>query len=317
MFACLCTQAQSLTGTWLAAYRRDLPSDKRVFYYKIYLQQHQDSVYGICQALDAMTDIRGLNPETADVQSTYHLFNHHLSAADTTQFVLTSGEQISNGAVVTQNSPPMFLTWVCTVLPSGKNHFEFTPRIVHSLQLLSDGQIGNIVLKKLSTDIPPHVNLLPLTASKLSLKLPSLFRKKKPVNNKPQLTLETTTPIEERKDVVHRIIETEAAEATIDLYDNGMVDDDTVSLYFNGRLLIDRQKVSEVPLRLTVRLDKEVENRFILFAHNEGKIPPNTALLVIRTGQARHELTLKSTLTENAVVLLLAKPLQTEDAKEN
>ncbi len=86
---------------------------------------------------------------------------------------------------------------------------------------------------------------------------------------------------------------------TLILYDNGEVDGDTVSVFFNDHLILDRHKISERGKRIILPLSIGL-NTIEMFAHNLGSIPPNTALLVINAGTERHELRASADLKTNA-----------------
>ena len=96
---------------------------------------------------------------------------------------------------------------------------------------------------------------------------------------------------------------------TLNVYDNAIVDGDTVSIFFNGKLLVSHQRLSEKPIVVTIELDENSpRNEIILFAENLGSIPPNTALIVITAGDKRYELFSKASLDENAVLVFEYKP---------
>jgi hypothetical protein len=61
---------------------------------------------------------------------------------------------------------------------------------------------------------------------------------------------------------------------------------------------------------MELELDDKDENEIKLFAENLGEIPPNTALMIISSGERRIELNLSASLTNNAVVVFrkLKKP---------
>ena len=93
------------------------------------------------------------------------------------------------------------------------------------------------------------------------------------------------------------------------LYDNGTVDNDTVSVFYNGRLLLSHQRLSEKAIELTVQLDENAsQHEITMFAENLGGIPPNTALIVVTAGSKRYELHSKASLEENAVLVFDYKP---------
>jgi hypothetical protein len=92
---------------------------------------------------------------------------------------------------------------------------------------------------------------------------------------------------------------------TLNIYDNGIVDGDSVSVFFNGKLLMIHQLVSEKPIILNLELDeKRVKNEIILFAENLGSISPNTALIVVNAGDKRYELFSSADLGKNAVLII-------------
>ena len=98
-------------------------------------------------------------------------------------------------------------------------------------------------------------------------------------------------------------------EIKLKVYDNGTVDNDTVSIFYNGRLLLSHQRLSEKAIELTVKLDEgATQHEITMFAENLGSIPPNTALIVVTAGTKRYELHSKASLEENAVLIFDYKP---------
>ncbi|MBS1754184.1 MAG: hypothetical protein KF741_12040 [Ferruginibacter sp.] len=93
------------------------------------------------------------------------------------------------------------------------------------------------------------------------------------------------------------------------VYDNAIVDDDTVSIFYNGKLLLSHQPLTEKAIDIDLTLDEnETRHEIILFAENLGSIPPNTALVVITAGNKRYELFASASLKENAVLVLEYRP---------
>lgn len=90
----------------------------------------------------------------------------------------------------------------------------------------------------------------------------------------------------------------------IRLYDNGTVDNDTVSIFYNGKLLKTHQRLSDSPVEIDLDLDKSAkEHKLVLFAENLGSIPPNTSLIVVTAGKNRYELNSSASFRENAVLM--------------
>ncbi|CAN5720833.1 hypothetical protein BH11BAC4_BH11BAC4_21620 [soil metagenome] len=113
----------------------------------------------------------------------------------------------------------------------------------------------------------------------------------------------------ERKQHLQSRVTVDVKEIKLKLYDNGTVDNDTVSIFYNGRLLLSHQRLSEKAIELTIALDESVtQHEITLFAENLGTIPPNTALVVVTAGSKRFELHSKANMEENAVLIFDYKP---------
>jgi hypothetical protein len=91
----------------------------------------------------------------------------------------------------------------------------------------------------------------------------------------------------------------------LELYDNGEIDYDSVSLFLNNKLILPKTKLDHRAIRLTIQLDPTLEyNELSMFAENLGRIPPNTAALIIYDGKARYETLLTSDLSKSASLKL-------------
>lgn len=105
-----------------------------------------------------------------------------------------------------------------------------------------------------------------------------------------------------------RQIETEAGEIRIDLYDNGEIDDDTVSIYHNNVLLVSRARLSQKAITFRIPVDDAHPlHELIMVAENLGSIPPNTSLMIVTAGAKRYEVFISSTKQKNAKVVLSLK----------
>ena len=93
------------------------------------------------------------------------------------------------------------------------------------------------------------------------------------------------------------------------LYDNGIVDNDTVSVFYNGRLIKSKQGLTENPILINIELEEDTNTHEItMFAENLGTFAPNTALIVVTAGKKRFELHSSANLNENAVLYIEYKP---------
>jgi hypothetical protein len=100
-------------------------------------------------------------------------------------------------------------------------------------------------------------------------------------------------------------IDTEAGEVRLDLYDNGEIDGDTVSIYHNNKLVVSKAKISQKPITFYISMDAaQPHHELIMVAENLGSIPPNTSLMIVTTGTRRYEVYISSTEQKNAKVVL-------------
>jgi hypothetical protein len=130
----------------------------------------------------------------------------------------------------------------------------------------------------------------------------------KPLENKV-----TPKELKERENKVAKLIEAEGDEITIELYDNGQIDNDTITVYHNKRAVIVRKRLCHQPITLHIKVDPDKpRNEFVMVAENLGSIPPNTALMIVTVGKQRYEVTLTSTNQKNAMVIVDCKPLSRE-----
>ena len=93
----------------------------------------------------------------------------------------------------------------------------------------------------------------------------------------------------------------------VDLYDDGEIDNDIVSVYFNNRMLVDKISLTAAAHSFSLTLEPGKSNELVLFADNLGNIPPNTALMIITDGTARHEVRLSADLKNNASIMFELK----------
>lgn len=112
----------------------------------------------------------------------------------------------------------------------------------------------------------------------------------------------------ERQNVVAQEIEVASDSLRIDFYDNGEVDGDSISIFYNDKLLASSQRLSAKAIHLSIGLDTTKQyNELAMFADNLGSIPPNTALMVIYDGTKRYEVRLSSSLQKNGTVRIRRK----------
>jgi hypothetical protein len=115
--------------------------------------------------------------------------------------------------------------------------------------------------------------------------------------------------LKERSNELVRRIQTNSNEIKIELYDNGEIDNDTITVYHNNSLVAYRRRLSNTPITIRFHAtDEDPIHEFVMVADNLGNIPPNTALMVITAGNKRYEVTLSSNEQKNAKVIVEYRP---------
>ena len=112
-----------------------------------------------------------------------------------------------------------------------------------------------------------------------------------------------------RENKLAKKITTSSKQFSIDLYDNGTIDNDTIIVYDNKKLLVSKKRLSYKAIHLEFNLSEVMnEHEIIIVAHNMGTVPPNTALLVLKDGDRRQELFITSTNKINAKIIVSYSP---------
>lgn len=160
---------------------------------------------------------------------------------------------------------------------------------------------------KLQTSKPPQQPDRPqpaVTDQPQSAKNPQLATPSKPLPPVPKIMMERENKLVKKIDVYSNSIK-------IEIYDNGYIDNDTVSVYHNNELVIAKQRLTHEPIVYNISADAGVsEHEIVLVAENLGEIAPNTALMVVTAGDKRYELNIVSSEEKNARILIRFHPQQ-------
>ncbi len=111
-----------------------------------------------------------------------------------------------------------------------------------------------------------------------------------------------------RKTEAFETVSYTADSLVLSLYDNGIVDGDTVSVFLNGEPVIEKQMLKASATKKTIYMPPAADSvQLVLFAENLGSIPPNTGLLTIRDGEQVYQVRFSADLQKNASVILRRK----------
>ena len=108
---------------------------------------------------------------------------------------------------------------------------------------------------------------------------------------------------EERKTYLVNDIFVDSDSLRISLYDNGDIDGDSISVFYNKIPIVQHQLLNAQGTNFYLKLDPLTKvHELSMFAENLGTIPPNTALMIIHDGFNRYEIFLTSSYTLNGTV---------------
>jgi hypothetical protein len=162
----------------------------------------------------------------------------------------------------------------------------------------------------------PKVNNKPSVATRSRVKTsPPLANKDEPTKTMPskipetEQTLPVTTPVTKyeprRNDIVKTIPITQET-FKVDFYDNGEIDGDSITVFYNGKIVVSHKMLTTKAISLTLSLDEDVkENIITMYADNLGTIPPNTALMIVTDGDKRYEVRIDSDTEKSGSVIFV------------
>lgn len=133
------------------------------------------------------------------------------------------------------------------------------------------------------------------TASKVKL----------PVTTKinPPITVPRPEVLRTRTNELVKTLTVSSPDVTVKLYDNGEIDDDTISVYLNNKAALTSRRLTAAPLTIKLKMDEEnAVQELTMVAENLGRIPPNTSLMIVEAGEQRFDVRITSTHQKNAVV---------------
>ena len=209
------------------------------------------------------------------------------------------------------------------IYPLAKNKAKVTTPFNSPKKITKPGLQNSLANNKIknNTTLPPKIttNKAPIAVKKspvtpLQKKPLTLAKKETPLLPPPLdiTTIDTKKKIlplgfETRNSTVLQTVEVENSIVKIELYDNGDVDGDSVSLIFNDELILTHKKLTTAPIKIDLPIKDGVVNELKMYADNLGLIPPNTALMIVMDGNKRYEVRITSDLKRTGTIRFVHK----------
>ena len=163
-------------------------------------------------------------------------------------------------------------------------------------------------IEKPTTTIPVKTPLTTAFTKPITKK--SVIEKKEEKKIEPLSSVKISPPeekiiplgFEKRSSAILRTVTVENSTVKIELYDNGEVDGDSISLFYNNKILLAHKRLSETPILLEIPVSNDEENELVMYADNLGTLPPNTALMIVTDGKKRYEVRITSDLKKSGTI---------------
>ncbi len=186
-----------------------------------------------------------------------------------THVLSDKNKSVSSAAPVTKTKPPV------------KQNKTVTPPVAKNNPVHKTEALPKIMPDKIIADIKKQNEIVPVI---------------------------TEMGFEKRGSEILKTIEITNENFMVTLYDNGAVDGDSISLFYNGKLILSHKMLSEKPISLTLdATTNHAVNELTMYAENLGTIPPNTALMVVTDGDSRYEVRISSDLKKSGTIRFIHK----------
>ena len=170
---------------------------------------------------------------------------------------------------------------------------------------LAKPQVNKPITKPTTRSTPPNNT----TTSRNTTRKPVIDTVKKtevppPVVKKdPVPVAPTPNVLKSRANELVKTLVVRDEDVIVKLFDNGEIDDDTISVYLDKKLVLSAKRLTASPLIVRLKMDEDnSEHELVMVAENLGKIPPNTSLMLVESGDQRFDVRITSTEQKNAVV---------------
>ena len=114
--------------------------------------------------------------------------------------------------------------------------------------------------------------------------------------------------LKNRKVVIQREETVSDQIVNLKVYDPMTNDGDIVSIYFNGKWLVEEQTLTKKPFQIKLHIEPYQANYLIVHAHNMGKVAPNTAAIKFKVNGEKKSLSIDSNMNKSGGVAFYYRP---------
>jgi hypothetical protein len=285
--------AQNLTGTWEGIGIGD--------YCKLVIYQIGDSLYGY--TYDAGMGYCKCNFEGSYNDSTKKLTGKNTSFIERTQNHIMSTYRLrysTDGVKEYLKGTTAPKTGIVKILSLGIGQPVTYVKVKNNIDTTT------LIAKQIKQHTEDIVKLKPVNEAEVIADTIILPVPQAPKVISPDSIL--TVAKRNRQSTLVKTIETNTDSLRLVLYDNGEIDGDTVTVFSNGKIIINSLGLSVKPYEKKIAVPTDGSVLVIeLLANNLGSIPPNTAYMQVWGKDKLHELRVSSDLNTNARIEIIYK----------
>lgn len=189
---------------------------------------------------------------------------------------------------IAQNSSPCLMTCYLQFSKMGKLEILSGTYSSENLNDASDCGNGRVYLERVEESEfkkESFLNTKPKTAT----------------NSKPTISKNAGTPNNRTNFEAHQIL-IDCRDVVLEFTDYGKIDNDTISIYKDGKPVLLHQRLSDQPFFVKIKIEENEPNELIIVADNLGEIAPNAATMVVICGNNRKEYKIISDESKNAKI---------------
>ncbi len=108
--------------------------------------------------------------------------------------------------------------------------------------------------------------------------------------------------VSKRTNTLVKTISINSPDIKIEFLDKGVIDNDTISVYFNKTRILHKVRISKQSITIQLKAMPGQENELIMYADNLGDIPPNTAGMRVYADGKKYDITVSSDEKKNGTI---------------
>ena len=163
--------------------------------------------------------------------------------------------------------------------------------------------VTNPPVKKPAPKVTDQAKAKPKTNPPVIPPVDTVKKIEPPVTKKITIPVATPDALKSRTNELVKTLNVSDENVVVKLFDNGEIDDDTISVYMDKKLVLSAKRLTASPLIIKLKMDEDnSEHELVMVAENLGRIPPNTSLMIVESGDQRFDVRITSTEQKNAVV---------------